>query len=97
MVVLSKSDYILFLKHPAWLWLKKHDKRKLTPISENLQAVFDAGYLFESYAEKLFPDGVRIGFDGYDEYLAQPAKTRKAFDDGAVTVFQGRFENEHIT
>jgi hypothetical protein len=57
-MILSKSDYLLFLKHPAWLWLKKHDKSKLTPVSENLQAVFDAGNDFETYAEQLFPGGV---------------------------------------
>jgi len=96
-MILSKSDYLLFLKHPAWLWLKKHDKSKLTPVSENLQAVFDAGNDFETYAEQLFPGGVRIGFDGYDEYLTQPARTKKAIDDGATVLFQGRFEHEHIT
>lgn len=83
--MLSKSDYILFLKHSAWLWLKKHDKSKLTPISENLQALFDAGYLFESYAEKLFPNGVKIDFSSYDEYLAMPAKTKMAFTYGVFT------------
>lgn len=96
-MILSKSDYILFLKHPAWLWLKKYDKGKLAPISENTQALFDAGYLFESYAETLFPDGVRIGFSTYDEYLAMPAKTKAALDNGAKVIFQGRFEAENIT
>lgn len=96
-MILSKSHYLLFLKHPAWLWLKKHDKSKLTPVSENQQAVFDAGNDFETYAEQLFPGGVRIGFDGYDEYLTQPARTKKAIDEGAKVIFQGRFENKHIT
>ncbi len=97
MYTLSKSDYLLFLKHPAWLWLKKHDKSKLTPVSENLQAIFDAGNDFETYAEQLFEDGVRIGFSGYDEYLTQPARTKRAIDDGIRTIFQGRFEHNHIT
>ena len=55
---LSKSDYIMFLKHPAWMWLKKHDKSKLPPIDTNTQAMFDAGHAFEVYAEARFPDGV---------------------------------------
>lgn len=94
---ISKSEYMLFLKHPAWLWLKKHDKNKLPPVSETLQAIFDEGNLFEKYAEQLFPNGVRIGFNGYDEYLNLPARTIKALKDGVKTIFQGRFEYGQIT
>ena len=25
-MILSKSDYTTYLKHPAWLWIKKHTK-----------------------------------------------------------------------
>ncbi|HUD19244.1 MAG TPA: DUF2779 domain-containing protein [Patescibacteria group bacterium] len=98
-MTLSKSDYLLFLKHPAWLWLKKHDRRKLPPVDENLQAVFDAGHMFEKYAEKLFPGGVTLGFseDDFDTYLSLPARTTQALRDGATTIFQGRFESNNIT
>jgi len=96
-MALSKSDYLLFLKHPAWLWLKKHDKAKLELPSDNLQSIFDSGFLFESYAEKLFPEGVRIGFSNYDEYLSQPSRTIRALEDGATIVLQGRFEKGNIT
>ena len=44
--MLSKSDYMLFLKQPAWLWVKKHDPKKIPPVDENTQAVFDAGHQF---------------------------------------------------
>lgn len=47
MITLSKSEYILFLRHPAWLWLKNFDKAKLTPVDDNLQAMFDAGHELE--------------------------------------------------
>lgn len=96
-MTLSKSDYMLFLKHPAWLWLKKHDKAKLPPVDANLQAMFDAGHAFEPYAEQLFLDGVRIGFNDYNEYLTLPARTQKALDGGATSIFQGRFEYEQLT
>ncbi|WP_231886434.1 hypothetical protein, partial [Sulfitobacter sp. HI0054] len=62
---LSKSDYMLFLRHPAWLWLKKHAKHLLPPIDAALQARFDEGHAFESYAEALFPDLVRLGFSDF--------------------------------
>ena len=95
--MLSKSDYLLYLKHPAWLWLKKHDKGKLTPVSDNLQAVFDTGHLFEKYAESLFSGGVTVGFNDYQDYRTQPERTKKVFDNGAKVVFQGRFEAGGLT
>ncbi|HUQ85085.1 MAG TPA: DUF2779 domain-containing protein [Candidatus Limnocylindrales bacterium] len=96
-MLLSKSEYMMFLKHPAWLWLKKHDKAKLPIIDDNTQAVFDAGHLFETYAEQLFPEGVRLGFDDYYEYLSLPERTQRAIKEGAKTIFQGRFEHSQLT
>ena len=94
---LSKSEYMMFLKQPAWMWLKKHEKTKLPPVDDNTQAMFDAGNLFETYAEQLFKGGVRLGFDNYNEYLSLPERTTKALADGATTIFQGRFEHEQLT
>lgn len=87
----------MFLKHPVLIWLKKYDKKKLPPVDDNLQAVFDAGNLFESYAEKLFDNGVKIGFNSYDEYLSLPSRTTAAIEHGAKTLFQARFETPTIT
>ena len=94
---LSKSEYMMFLKHPAWLWLKKHEKSKLPEPDANLQAIFDAGKEFEEYAEKRFPSGVRIKFDNYEEYLSMPERTQKVLVGGAKVIFQGRFETNDIT
>lgn len=96
-VQISKSDYMLFLKHPAWLWLKKHDKSKLPPVDEDTQSIFDAGHLFETYAEQLFPSGLRLSFADYDEYLNLPARTTKALNEDIKTIFQGRFEYKQLT
>ena len=89
--MLSKSDYMLFLKHPAWLWLKKHNKDKLPPVDESTQAMFDAGHKFEAYAEAIFENGVTLGFNNYDDYNSLTERTQQAFTDGATTVFQSRF------
>lgn len=96
-MTLSKSEYMLFLKQPAWLWLKKHDKAKLPEIDLATQALFDNGHLFESYAEELFPQGVRLGSTNYSEYASLPKRTMQALDNGAKTILQGRFEIENIT
>ena len=94
---LSKSDFMLFLRHPAWLWLKKHDRDKLPPPDANLQAVFDAGHEFEEYAEKRFPDGITLGFNDFKEYQTLTTRTKKAINNGARQIFQGRFLAGDIT
>ena len=94
---ISKSEYMMFLRHPAWIWLKKHDKDKLPPVDDNTQAIFDAGHMFETYAEQLFPGGVILGFNDYKEYISLPERTTKALEDGAKTIFQGRFEHGQTT
>ncbi len=99
-MLLSKSDYILFLKHPAWLWLKKHRSTNLPEVDDNLQVVFDRGHQFEKFAEKFYPGGITIGFDeeNFNEtYKTMPLRTKKAIEDGATTIFQGRFEAGNIT
>ena len=91
---------MLFLRHPAWLWLKKHDKDKLPPYDENTQAIFDAGFLFETYAEQLFPSAVKIGFlhdDNFVSYRQMPAKTKKMIESDAKTILQGRLEAGEAT
>lgn len=95
--LLTKSEYMMFLKHPAWLWLKVHDKTKLPPTDAGLQAMFDAGHAFEAYAESLFPGGIALGFTDYHSYLSLPTRTEKALTDGARTIFQGRFETGELT
>jgi len=95
--MLSKSDYMLFLKQPAWLWVKKHNPKKIPPVDENTQAIFDAGHQFEPYAESLFPEGVSLGFSDYDEYLSLPQRTQDAIERGDQVLFQPRFEWNEFT
>jgi hypothetical protein len=94
---LSKSDYIHFLKHPAWLWLKKNDRSKIPPVDENTQALFDAGHKFEPYAESQFTEGLSLGFYDYDEYLSLPKRTQDAIDRAEKVLFQPRFEWHQFT
>ena len=88
---------MLFLKHPAWLWIKKNDPKKIPPVDENTQAMFDAGHQFEPYAETLFPEGVSLGFSDFDEYRSLPKRTQDAMDRGDQVLFQPRFEWQDFT
>lgn len=96
-MTLSKSEYMMFLKQPAWLWLKKHDKAKLPEVDAAMQAMFDNGHLFETYAEQLFPGNIRLGFANYSEYASLPKRTAEVLENDAKTILQGRFESEQIT
>lgn len=84
---LSKSDFLLFMKHPAWLWLKKFQPDALPPIDANTQALFDMGFRFEAHAEQLFSDGQRITGD----YFEKDRNTARALATGAQTLFQAKF------
>ena len=102
-MVISKSEFMMFLKHPAWLWLKKFDKEKLPIPDASLQALFDEGTLFEGYAEKLFPDAVKLGYksDKGDfsgtKYYALPEETSQEIKKGTKFILQGRLEVDGIT
>jgi len=96
MTPLTKSEYMMFLKHPAWLWLKKYQKSKLPPIDENTQSQFDTGHEFETYAEQLFPNALKLGFSNYEEYNNLPQRTEVALSE-VETILQGRFEVNNIT
>lgn len=101
-MVISKSEFLLFLKHPAWLWLKKYDKDKLPLPDEDLQALFDEGTIFESYAEKIFDGATKLGYkNGNDfsgtKYYALPGLTLKEIEKGTKVILQGRIEINNIT
>ncbi len=92
----------MFLRHPAWLWLKKYDKTKIPIPDEDLQARFDEGTLFEEYAEKLFPNAVRLGYkNGKDfsgsKYYGLPELTKKEIEQGTKVIMQGRLEVDNLT
>jgi hypothetical protein len=94
---LSKSDYMLYLRHPAWLWIKKHARHLIPPVDAALQARFDEGHAFEPYAEALFPGLVRLGFSDFGSYQALPSETLETWQNGVIAVAQGRYEDGPIT
>ncbi len=93
---LSKSDYMLFLKHPAWLWLKKNDPKKLPPEDEQTKAKFEGGHEFEAIAEKIFKNSFKLSFSGYEEYIQLGLKTKEAIKSGHKTILQAKFEFENL-
>jgi hypothetical protein len=96
-MMLSKSDYMDFLRHPALLWLKKHDPSKIPPIDAATQQRMESGYDFEEYAERLFPDAIKIGFNSPSEYRTMLSRTATAWTKGANYVAQGMYKLGELT
>lgn len=81
---LTKSDYLKFLIHPAYLWLQKHDKDRLPPFDDATQAIIDAGNTIEEYARGLFPDGALV-----KSLFAESVRETEGYvKAGATTIFQ---------
>lgn len=93
---LLKSDYMLFLRHPALLWLKKHEPIKIPPIDVATQQRMASGYEFEEHAEKLFPDAIKIGFTSPVEYRTMLSRTAEAWKNGANCVVQGMYKSGEL-
>ena len=86
----------MFLKHPALLWLKRYNKDKIPPFTDNQLAIFETGHMFETYAEQLFENGVTIGFKDFKEYESMPQRTKDALNKGAQVIFQGAFKVDNL-
>ena len=88
-MLLSKSDFMDFLRHPALLWLKKHEPSKIPPIDSAAEQRTSSGNNFEKNAEELFPGAVKVGFNSPAEYQTMIPRTEDAWKGGAKCVVQG--------
>ena len=87
---LSKSDYLKFRVHPAFLWYQKHSPNVLPKPTDNQKYTFQQGDEFEQYAKQLFEGGVEVAAEHYDfkEVLNQ---TRQLLSGEWRVVFQPGF------
>ena len=91
MYQISKSDYLKYRIHPAYLWYQKHAKAKLPKPSANDEYVFEQGHKFEALAQELFADAVNVNAEPwqYDELLDQTQRFIERED--VSTIFQASF------
>lgn len=87
---LSKSRHIKGLQCLKALWLTTHRPELKTEVSEQQQAVFDSGHEVGHWAQKLFPGGVEVPFDGHS-LSDQVALTKKLIKEGTNTIFEAAF------
>ena len=94
-LLLSKSDYLLYLKHPAWLWLKKHDREMLPRIDDNTQATIEEGRSFEKLAEQVFDRAVSLDRNDFPNISAWASKTKELLEKKTETILQAAFVYEN--
>jgi len=89
--MLSKTDYVTFLKHPAWLWLRKNNPDLLPKPDENAQLIIDEGRLFESQAETIFEDAIHLDRDDHADINEWAIETKNLIDQQVGTILQAAF------
>jgi len=85
--MLSKSNFMQFLRCSCELWLTKQRPDLVPPIDSALQRIFDEGNIIDKLAQKLFPGGVDV--DGFGKPAAE--NTKKAIANGATVLLQPTF------
>ncbi len=89
--MISKTDYITYLKHPAWLWLRKHDPEFLPTPDENSQAIIEEGREFEKLAEQIFPEAIRLDGNNYADMQEWADETKALLEQDVETILQAAF------
>src|SRR3989338_7482177 len=90
--LLSKSKYILGIQCPKYLWIAVHEPGKLPEVDEITQHRFDEGHLVGELAKKVFPSGIDIKTEYFNENL----KKSKELLAKRKPLFEAAFKNETI-
>lgn len=86
---LSKSDYTTGMECPGHLWLKYHDKEKIPPHTPGVLKRFEQGILVGNLVKKLFPEGIDIEAEDYNQNLQKTKELlpqRKVLFEAAMQV-----------
>ena len=83
---LSKSDFKVARGCPAKLYYRKLGYPSAKDHDDYLDFLKDGGYMVETLAKLLHPEGVEIGFEGGLEEAS--AKTMRALQKETVTLFE---------
>ncbi len=69
MKILTKSDYLLGLQCSKLLWVNKNDKDRIPEPSQSAKYIFETGNLVGELAKKLYPKGIDIPIENFNENL----------------------------
>src|SRR3989338_2391425 len=91
--MLSKSNFMQFLRCSCELWLTKQRPDLVPSTDPALQRIFDEGNVVDRWAQKLFPNAVNI--DGFG--MPAAVNTKKAIASGATVLLQPTFMTSTIS
>lgn len=92
---LSKSLYIKGLQCHKALWLHKNRPELKAKPSAAQQAVFDSGTDVGILAQRLFPGGVLVPYEGLS-HAEQLVMTEAALDRGERTIYEATFSFDNV-
>ena len=90
--LLSKSKYLYGIQCPKLLWMSVHEPEKLPEVDEITQHRFDEGHLVGELAKKVFPGGIDINAEDFNENL----KKSKELLAKRKPLFEAAFKNDRI-
>lgn len=91
--MLSKSNFMQFLRCSCELWLVKQRPDLVPPTDPMLQRIFDEGNVVDRWAQKLFPGAVNV--DGFG--MPAAINTKEAIASGATVLLQPTFMTSAIS
>ena len=86
--ILSKSRYLVGLQCPKYLWIQLHEPERIPETDTITQYLFDQGHMVGELAKKLFPDGIEVPFDDFQEGIKHTGKllrNRKPLFEASIT------------
>ena len=91
--MLSKSNFMQFLRCSCELWLVKQCPDLVPPTDPMLQRIFDEGNVVDRLAQELFPGAVNV--DGFG--MSAAVNTKKVIASGATVLLQPTFMTSAIS
>ena len=94
-LMLSKSLFLNGLQCYKSLYLHKYHPELKDEISETQNALFQSGKEVGILAQKMFPGGVEIPYEGLT-YSEQIKRTASEIDKGATTIYEATFSYDEV-
>lgn len=94
-VYLSKSLFMRGLQCHKSLYLHKYHPELKDEISEEQKALFQSGIDIGIYAQKLFPNGVGIPYEGLS-LSEQIDRTMEEIEKGTDTIYEAAFSHDNV-
>lgn len=92
---LSKSLFIRGLQCPKSLYLHKYHPELMDEIDESKEMLFKSGHEVGILAQKLYPSGITIPYEGLSKEK-QINKTKREIENGAKTIYEASFSYNDV-